>query len=472
MTGKFLSLFLLPLICVSQISNIPDQWKNDKDLKGAAAGFCVMEARTSSVISEFNSHQSLVPASTLKVVTTSAALGLLGKNFRYETKLCYTGNFDRSTGILNGDLVIVGSGDPTLQSEYFNRDSALVTNQWAKILKDKGLKEIRGKIIADASCFERRIPDNWIWSDIGNYFGTTPCGLAFMDNKFRMRFESGEPGKPALVTEIYPQYHNTPLNVQADVIGSGTEDEACVYGDPYSFNKEVSGTIPPRKKNYEVEGSLPDPALLCAEFLCSSLLKAGVVCNTKSVQSTYKGDSLTSRQLLYTHSSPTLDQIVLYTNLKSNNQYCEALLRTLGKGKSSAGIEAVKAYWQKRGIDISEIFMSDGSGLSRANTITCNLQAQLLSKMYRDSSQFFPFYNSLPVAGKSGSMSNIGKNSFIENNLRAKTGYITRVRAYCGYVKTRSGKNLAFSVILNNYNCSAREARLKIEKFLVALGDL
>jgi len=257
------------------------------------------------------------------------------------------------------------------------------------------------------------------------------------------------------------------------VIAQGKEDEAFVYGDPFLYAKEVNGKIPPNKNNYEVEAALPDPGLLCAEMFYSALVKNGIRCNQKSVTSNYKkNDSLLKKQLIFTHYSPTLDLIVLYTNLKSNNQYCEALLRTLGEGSAKAGINVVKNYWQKRGLSTSELFMSDASGLARANAVTTFFQSALLSEVYRDSLNYKAFNSSLPIAGKSGSMSNIGKNKFIENNMRAKTGYISRARGYSGYVKTKAGKDLAFSVLFNNYNCSAKEAKLKIEKFLITLSDL
>jgi D-alanyl-D-alanine carboxypeptidase/D-alanyl-D-alanine-endopeptidase (penicillin-binding protein 4) len=116
--------------------------------------------------------------------------------------------------------------------------------------------------------------------------------------------------------------------------------------------------------------------------------------------------------------------------------------------------------------------MTDGSGLSRANTITTHFQALALTKLKNDSSINKAFLNSLPIAGKNGSMHGIGKGKFIENNMRAKTGYINRARGYAGYVTTKSGKELAFSVLFNNYNCSAKDAKLKLEKFLIALGEL
>jgi D-alanyl-D-alanine carboxypeptidase/D-alanyl-D-alanine-endopeptidase (penicillin-binding protein 4) len=191
------------------------------------------------------------------------------------------------------------------------------------------------------------------------------------------------------------------------------------------------------------------------------------------VQSTYKkADSTATKNLIYTHYSPTLDKLVYFTNLRSNNHYCETILRAIGKSSMYFGIDQVRNYWQKQGLDVNELYMVDGSGLSRANTVSTFFQASLLSKIYKDSTNYKAFNASLPIAGKTGSMSNIGKGSFIENNMRAKTGYINRARGYCGYVRTKSGKDLCFSVLFNNYNCTAKEAKAKIEKFLLALGDL
>lgn len=467
------TVLCLPLLLRGQLSTVVNAWKSNKSLKSASIGFCVMEAATSSVVAESNSHEFLIPASTLKIVTTSAALGILGNTFRYETKLLYSGNLDPKSGVLNGDLIILGSGDPSLQSEYFLKDSSQVTDQWAAALKQKGIREIRGLILADASCFEHTVPANWIWGDIGNYFGTVPCGLSYNDNKFSIVYNSGAAGSTASVTGVRPAYLTQVITVTSSVSARGTEDEAYVYGDPFLWYKEVSGVIPPNKKNYAVEAALPDPALLCAESLYRSLIRVGVLCNQNSVTATYaKNNAAAPLQLLYTHLSPMLDNLVLYTNLKSNNMYCESLLLTLGKGDRDSGLAAVKNYWQKRGLDISELYMADGCGLSRANTITTWFQCQLLSKMYRDSLHYRPFNNSLPLAGKNGSMANLGKGTFIENNLRAKTGYINRARGYSGYVTTRSGRELAFSVLFNNYNCSAKEAKFELEKFMVALGDL
>lgn len=460
----------LTLCASAQLSRIAAQWKTDKDLSGATYAYCVADVKSGQLLEELDSEKLMIPASTLKVVTTIAALNLLGPAYRYETRLHYAGTFDKSTGTLTGDLVIAGSGDPSLQSEYFGKES--VTDTWAKALQKAGLKKITGNIVADASCFEREVPGDWIWADIGNYFGAVPCGVSFMDNKFKIVFNSGADGTKASLQKTWPNYTSEKYTLSSSVTAHGSEDEAYVYGDPFAFKKDIRGTIPPNKTGYEVEAALPDPALLCAEMLQASLEKNGVRCSGKAQSNYEKNRAHYDKKAVYTHFSPTLEKLVYHTNQKSNNLYCQSLLMTLGNGKAATGIQVVKTFCKDRGLNPDEVFMSDGCGLSRANLVTTSLLTRLLVKQAKDSLRYELIRLSFPAAGKSGSMANIGRGTFIEDNMHAKTGYIQRARAYSGYVRSRSGKQLAFAVILNNYNCSAREAKLKLEKFLVELGEL
>lgn len=476
-------IYILVFLCSIKLSaqlpvdSIVSLWKNDKDLRNATYSYCVLNSADGTVIKEHNSHTAVIPASTLKIVTTSAALGILGKYYRYETKIYFTGTFDKTTGILNGDIIIKGSGDPTLNSEHFKlkKDSVNVTDKWAEILSKKGLKEITGKIIGDASCYEQQVPSNWIWGDITNYFGAAPCGLSFNDNLYGIIFSSGESGSKAKIKSYYPSYATLQMEHISNVKAGGKEDEAYVTGDPMGTKRTISGTIPPNKSALEVRATLPDPALLCAEFLQQSLNSIGIKTPSVCATSNYNPENeilKKEKNHIHTHYSSALEKIVFYTNLYSNNLFCETLLKTIGKGSTWNGMEKVKEYWKQKGIDVSELYMADGNGLSRANTITTTLEAGILQKMKSDTVNFKPFYNSLPQAGYNGSMKNIGNKTFIEKNMRAKTGYINRARGYCGYVTTKKGTELCFSVLFNNYNCSAKEMKQKIEDFLIALAEL
>ncbi|MES2762367.1 MAG: D-alanyl-D-alanine carboxypeptidase/D-alanyl-D-alanine-endopeptidase [Bacteroidota bacterium] len=476
--ASYIILLLFTLVSYSQttLESILESYKKDKDLQHATYSFCVIDAQTGKTIKEYNSEIALIPASTMKIMTTSAALGILGKDYTYKTNFYTFQKTDSVSGSNSVNLLIKGSGDPTFNSSYFyNTDSAFL-NPLIQKLKAKGIKKINGSIIADGSYFDNTIPSTWIWGDIGNYFGAGANGLSYHDNKFSLFYNSGVLNSTAELESISPSYFAKKMNIKSSVISSGTEDDAFVFGDPNGYSRIVKGTIPPNKKHYEVEAEMPEPALYFINQLQTELQKNGLASSTVKLEVSETNQY--SEQLVYTHQSPKLEKIVYYTNTKSNNHYAESLLNTIGasksksKGTTSNGINAVKNYWETRGVDVSGLHMADGSGLSRANSITTKIQATVLSKIYRDSLMYPAFNASLPIAGKNGSMTSLCKGTFAENNMRAKTGYINRARGYCGYVKTKSGKELAFSVLFNNYDCSPKEMKLKIEKLLVALVEL
>lgn len=478
----FITFLFYPLLFWTQssVDIVLEGYKKDKDLQHATYSFCVIDAATGKTINEYNSELALIPASTMKIMTTSAALGILGKDFTYKTNFYTFQKTDSITSLNTTNLLIKGSGDPSFNSSYFYTSDSVFFNPILQKIKLKGIKKINGSLIADASCFDNTIPSSWIWGDIGNYFGAGANGLSYRDNKFSLFYNSGGTNTTANLESISPIYFSKKILIQSTVIAKGTEDDAFVYGDPNGYSRKVTGTIPPNKKHYEVEAEMPEPALFFLDQLQTELKKNNLVTNEAKLimNETPNKYDIKSTQLVYTHTSPKLEKIVYYTNTKSNNHYAESLLKTIGafksgkQGTTENGIDAVKNYWESRGVDVSGLHMADGSGLSRANTITTKIQATVLSKIYRDTVMYNAFNICLPVAGKNGSMTNLCKGSFAENNMRAKTGYINRARGYCGYVKTKAGKELAFSVLFNNYDCTPKEMKLKIEKFLVALVEL
>lgn len=473
-----LLMFSIKLISQQSVDAVLASYKGDKDLQHAAYSFCVLDATSGKTIKEFNSELALIPASTLKIVTTGAALGLLGKNYVYKTNF-YTSNLtDSVLGKTTSNLLIQPSGDPTFNSSYFYKSDSVFLNGITSKLKTKGLKTINGAVIITNSVFDNEIPNTWIWGDIGNYFGAGATSLSYKDNKFSVYFLSGDINTKATMESVYPACVSKKIQITSDVNAFGADDNAIVYGDPNGYVRFISGTIPKNKTHYLVEAQLPNPALFFAEELSAQLQKQNILLKTSAPIVTASKLTFSTTNLLYTHQSATLNKIIYYTNLKSDNHYAESLLKTLGtkhytqQGTTDSGISVVKNYWEKLGVNLSGLHMVDGSGLSRENTITTKIQATILSKIYCDTLIYNSFNESLPIAGKSGSMVNLCKATFAENNMRAKTGYINRVRGYCGYVKTKGGKELAFSVLFNNYNCSAKDMKLKIEKLLVALVDL
>lgn len=449
-------------------------------MKHATWSVYVINSRNDSVIADYNGHISVVPASTMKIVTTSAALGILGSDHVFKTQLQYDGMFDSISGVLKGNLYIVGGGDPTLESNYFKdkKDSLSTMDRWALILKAKGIKKIEGAVVGDAEIFEDNlVPAQWIWGDIGNYFGAGASGLAFHDNKYIVHFRSGIAGSKTTINRIQPPLEG--LQFINQVTAGGNDDSAYIYGAPYTSYRKAEGTIPPNKKDYEVEGSFPDPALACAQALEHALknIKVSITKKATTVKQLKETNeySTANKKNIHAHYSPTLDKIVYWTNLKSINLYAEQLLKFIsykktGLGTETKGTQLITAYWKDRGVDVSGFTMTDGSGLSRANVITTKTEAQILSKMTRDKN-FDVFYKSFPIAGKTGSLGNLCEGTFAENNLRAKSGYIQMARGYAGYVKNKKGDLLCFALIANNYECSPTEMKRKLEKILVAIAD-
>ncbi len=476
----------------SKLNDEIDKLKKDVAMKHATWSICVMPAKKDTVIAEYNSALSLVPASTMKIVTTGAALSILGSNFKFETKLQYDGILDTVSGVLKGNLFITGGGDPTLESEYFKdgKDSITLVEKWATILKEKGIKKIEGAVIADASIFDdNMIPSQSIWGDIGNYFGAGACGLTYMDNKYTVHLKSGEINTKTIISSVVPNVSALLVN---HVTAGGNKDNAIIYGAPYSDYRTIEGTIPPNKKDYEISGSMPDPALFCAKSLAIALKKAGVKITKESTTVRAEKDNelttenfagykkaeyeITKRTTLYTNYSPSLDKIVYWTNFKSINLYAEHLLKFIcykkyGKGTEDEGTEIIKKYWKDKNVDVSGFFMNDGCGLSRSNVITTKTEVQILRYMTMDKN-YKAFYNSLPIAGNKGSLGGLCEGTYAANNLCAKSGYINRARGYTGYVKNKKSELLCFSLLVNNYECSPTEMKNKLEKLLIAIAEM
>jgi D-alanyl-D-alanine carboxypeptidase/D-alanyl-D-alanine-endopeptidase (penicillin-binding protein 4) len=449
----------------------------DEALKHGIWGLCVVGMDSGNVIGSNLPDKSVIPASTLKVLTTGAAMGMLGKDYRYTTFIEYDGEFDKTTGVISGNLYIRGTGDPTLESAAFPmRGDTISTFQSLGIrLKRMGVNKINGNIIGDQSLFsDNPLPDGWSWGDLGQYYGAGTSGLGYKDNKVVLHYNTLK-GDTAKLISVVP----LPKNVvyHSFVTCEGAKDEAYVYGAPFGNDFRIYGSIPKGKSDYEVEAAHPLPALQCAEDLKRILTSVGINCGEARIYNQEdKARDKTVRKQLTTLTSPKLSEIIVHVNKKSDNVYAEQLLRTLGAVKGSggtteAGTAVVKSYWQSQGVDVSGMNLTDGSGLSRSNLVTTRQMATILYKISK-MSWFAEFDASLPVAGKEGSMTSLCKGTCAENNLRAKTGYINRARGYAGYVKTKGGRLVAFSLLANNYTCTPTEMKKKLEKVMVGVAEM
>ena len=443
---------------------------NQPAYKGALVSYKIYDLDSAKTLFEQNAHTALTPASILKLVTTATALEVLGNDFQFKTHLYIKGKVKDST--LSGDVVIVGGGDPTLGSRFFSKTNPF--EEFRLALLKLGINTINGNIIADGSYFsEEEIPDTWVWADLGNYYGTGVSGLNYADNTVFIEFDSGKVGDTAKLISVMPNYPSLQFKsyVTAQNINS---DQAYVFGSPFDFNRQIFGSIPKNKSSFKVKGSVPHPALFTAEAFKDFLQSKHMAVSGNAFVDN-KANKDTELVLVKKYLSPKLKDIVYQINQFSVNHFAEALLRELGRksgsGSYADGAKFIKHYWEKQGADISFLFMEDGSGLSRYNAVSPEFMVYVLETMYA-SKYKETFQNSLPIAGKSGTLINMLKGTYAEGNLTGKSGSMTRVRSYSGYVTSKSGRNLAYVIIVNNYNNFSLEIRKDLEKFLQLVAEI
>jgi serine-type D-Ala-D-Ala carboxypeptidase/endopeptidase (penicillin-binding protein 4) len=449
-------------------------------MKHGSLSITVLDVATGNLIAQYHPNKSLVPASTIKAITTATALGLLGHSYTFQTKLEYDGQIRK--GVLNGNIYIKGSGDPTLGSDQMANAPGLDATmlKFSTAIRNKQIKKINGLIIGDGSVFTAAMPAaNWQWNDIGNYYGVGASGLNMHENMYYLTFQrTSRLGETPKITKINPSMPNWLFinEVKQDRIGTG--DQTCIFGAPYSYTRYVRGTLPVSTKSFTIKGAMPDPPQFAAYRLMQQLEKDGVA-TPKKVKNIFeyrrKGeDKYFSRNNLTTITSPPLREIIQRTNGKSVNLYAEAMLKTMGKikkgeGSTEKGVEVLNEFWAERGVNMEGCFLEDGSGLSPGNGISSFQMSQMMRKAAKDKSIFNYLYASLPIAGQTGTASYMLKGTKAVGNIRLKSGSMRRVRAYTGYAKTKSGKLVAFTIIVNNFTGEGKLIRQEMEKVMLAL---
>lgn len=485
---KYLSLYLCIFLFATSYSQNNYTPKNSIErkvyqmmqegvLKNASLSFQVYDLTNDSVLASYNEYQSLVPASTMKLFSTATAISVFGSYKRFETKLAYSGEID-SSGVLNGDLYIVGGGDPSLGSKYFTpQDSSqdYFMNEWVQSIKAEGITKINGRVIGDATAFsEHMIPGTWSWGDIGNYYGAGPNGLTIYDNLLALSFNSGKNDGDSTVVDCYdPFLPNITFNNQVKA-SNVNQDRAYVFAAPYQPQKTITGFIPKDQEAFIVKGTIYDPAYQAAYDLEYHLLKNGISVSKNASTRRILQANKPQTKTFYTHKSPALSRIAYWTNHLSVNLFAEHLFQLVGlqkvrDGSNYGGSVALDNFWKKH-MNITGLYISDGSGLSRQNAVSASHFIGLLKYM-KKSKYYQSFYTSLPIAGRSGTLSKIGRGTAAENNVRAKSGTMTRVKSYAGYAKTKSGKEVAFAMVINNYNCYTSTVTKKLEKLMVEIAN-
>ena len=426
----------------------------DEQAKYAITSLCVLDATTGKVIFANNENIGLATASTLKTITSATSFYTLGKDFRYETKLSYTGTIT-ADGTLQGDIIITGSGDPTLGSwRYEQTKENNILNQWVAAIKAAGIKKIEGSVISDDSTFgTSTIPTGWIWQDIGNYYGAGAGSICWRENQFDVHLKAGSAtGNDVEVLKTVPETPYIQLINELKTGASGTGDNAYGFIAPYTNIGYIRGTWGMGIKKTGISLSLPDAAFDAAYRLQDTLKKLSIECS-KNASSTrllaLEQKTIANQQSpLLTVFSPTLSQLVYWFNKKSINLYGEQLLKTIAfkqgkEGSTRNGAKSVIDFWTGKGIDKNALNMIDGSGLSPGNRVTTMAMASILfqaqkEEWFADYLKSFPDYNGMSI----------------------KSGNINDVTAYAGYYTDKRGNKYVAVININNYSGSGISRKL------------
>lgn len=426
---------------------------------------------------DFNSSKVMATGSNMKIITSAAALEILGPDYRYYTDIFYDGTISDET--LYGNIYIRGSGDPAflsgiIPSTYTKED---ISRLLLRELKKLELKRISGSVIADSLLFKgSSIPDDWRWLDLGTHYGTGTSALCINENMVVFSFRV-EASKVTLVN-ISPEIPHLHLVNTLRPGNPGTHFYYLVRGLPGSHTISVSGTIPADNQMYMVNAAIPVPALLAAYTITDELRRSSVPVTGQPVLLD-RGKQYNYRHKLLTIPSPPIKEIVYYLLKKSVNLYAEQLcvilgLRYYGTASTKNGIRALTAYLERAGMPMDGIKIYDGSGLSRYNKISPRLLVRLLT--YIAASPEFPsFYNGLGIAGDPDDISfftHWGQGTEIACNARIKSGSLKWVKAHSGYVTTTTGRMIAFSMIVNNYNGLPAEVEEAHQDIILGLAQL
>ena len=427
-----------------------EQVQQDSQMRYAMIGLAVADARTGNMVFEYNANTGLAPASTQKIITSVAAFELLGKDYRFTTRLAHDGKI--INGVLAGNLVVIGGGDPALGSwRYSSTKPEVVLNAFSVALKKQKVREVTGSVVIMDSAFSRNgIPDGWIWQDIGNYYGAGAYQLNWKENQFDVVLRSGDRigDRVDVVNDPLPFQDGYVNELKAAAKGSG--DNAYVYLAP-GRNKLplLQGTIPAGERSFTIAAASVDPGRDMTAALVAALLKDTIAVRDRAQEG---GRSL---QDLYTYRSPALDSIVYWFMRRSINLYGEALMKAIayekkGYGSTDGGVGLVRDFFHERGIvDKNAIRIMDGSGLSPQNRVTAGSLVSVL-QFARSRPWFASFYESFPVY----------------NGMKLKSGSIGGARAFAGYHTAGDGRQYVVAIIINNYSGSSSAAVSKMYKVL------
>ncbi|MCD8539628.1 MAG: D-alanyl-D-alanine carboxypeptidase/D-alanyl-D-alanine-endopeptidase [Leadbetterella sp.] len=399
------------------------------------------------------SKMNLPPASTLKLVTTATAFEYLSGRYRFETMIYSNGRV--VNGKVQGDILLEGIGDPTFGSPRF-KDNPF--EQVLQTLREYDIHTIEGSLKVlnnDAISF----PLGWLAGDVGNYYGAFSAPFNFQENLYTVYFNGGSKvGDPAGIAAISPYDESWRIRNDVKTGEAGSGDQVNILNLPFSNDIRMVGTVPLNARNFAVKGAIPHVNKIFTDSLYTFLTRNGITIHKRLFPDNLQNEELGSVL------SPEMSEIARETNYKSVNIFADGLANFMWESGNKSYDEFVKLFWKEKGLDLGGHRFLDGSGLSPLNTLSCRSLSSLLAIMKNNTE----FIASIPVVGRDGTVSTLGKNT--GGRISAKSGSITGTRNYAGYFTSLSGKKYAFSIYVNGFNDDqSRAVRAFLDEFFTKM---
>lgn len=419
-----------------------------------------------------DNRKLVMPASNMKLVTLAA--DRLGWHFAYDTSLVAAGSI--ADGVLDGDLVVIGGGDPSIVGQ--SDGPAPLFADWASALSEAGIHRINGRLVGDDRLFDREgFGRGWSWDYLAASYAAPSGALSYNENAIAVRITPGPGVGQAAQIEATPAGHGLTL---VDAVTTGPADSSARIDLNRPAGQSiltVSGSIPLGGLPLVRGAAVVDPTRFFLEGFRQALITRGLVIGDGvcSIGEAQPPPPAAPRRTIATRSSATLSALAGYFLKVSQNFYADMLLKTIGRaaghaGSVSDGVQAVRETVGPWGVAPDEIVMNDGSGLSRYDYVTADAIVTVLRHVWQDETLRGPFVAALPVAGRDGTLGTRMRGTILDDRVEAKTGTLANVRSLSGYLETTSGKHVVFAILVNNFTAPASAIDAVVEKMLTLVA--
>ena len=445
-------------------------------------GLLVIDAATGETLYEKNADRYFTPASNMKLLTTALALDKLGPDYRFRTTLETHGAI--AQGILSGDLILVGRGDPNLSNrkfpfdvkEEFDGPPEKVLIELTDQIVARGVKEISGDIVGDDSYFPRdRYPHGWEIDDMVWEYGAAISAIVLDDNTATLTLTPGEKAGDRVVGVVEPATPDFTLRNEMTTSDKAEKADLTLVREPGSNLVVLSGTLPAKSAPRKLVLAIQEPAQHAASTLARLLAERGVKFWGTPRANHAPDAAEASRTVLAEHVSLPLGDTLKLVNKISQNLHTEILLRTAARqqgrwAKPDDLLKFPEEFYARAGIAPGDVVQEDGSGMSRHDLVTPRALVALL--LYAQKQSWFPVYfSSLPVAGIDGTLSDRMKRAGMMGRIHAKTGSIAHVQTLSGFADTPGGRRLIFSFLSNNESVQDHQVHDALDELCMAMVE-